>query len=75
MDKFIQGVLMAVGGLLVVALTMFIVGGLLAWPIFWIWNYMMPELFDLPVITWWQAFWGNFLCGLLFKSSIVSQSK
>ena len=30
------------------------------------WNYLMPLIFGLPTITYWQAFVLSLLCGLLF---------
>lgn len=27
----------------------------LGWPIMWMWNYVMPELFDLSELSFWQA--------------------
>ena len=39
------GIIVLIGGL----------GLLLAFPIKWTWNYVMPYLFDLRTITWGQA--------------------
>ena len=40
------------------------------------WNYLMPVLFGLPVITFWQALIMSVLSSALFKStSINTQSK
>lgn len=41
---------------------------LLAFPITWLWNSLMPAIFDLPVITFWQAFGLNLLSSLLIRS-------
>ena len=30
-------------------------GILFGYVIMWLWNWLMPEIFDLPVITYWQA--------------------
>jgi len=32
-----------------------------------LWNWLMPLLFHLPVITWWQAVGISILSWLLFK--------
>ena len=48
MDKLLGGCIVA---LLVVAL----LGCLIAFPIMWLWNWLCPVLFGLPVITVWQA--------------------
>lgn len=45
---------------------------LLALPVMWIWNYLMPDLFGLKEIGFWQALCLNLLCGFLFKDSSSS---
>lgn len=42
---------------------------LLAWPLMWTWNYAIPAIFKLPVITYWQAFCLLIVAGMLVKSS------
>lgn len=45
-------------------------GALLALPVMWLWNWLMPELFGVKDVTWIQA-WGLLvLCGVLFKPSV-----
>ena len=72
MTTFFEGLAIGLVGAVAVAGVLLLVGALYAFPVMWIWNYMMPELFALPVLTFWQAFWGTFMCGLLFKSSSTS---
>jgi len=72
MTTFLEGLAIGLIGAVAVAAVLLLVGALYAFPVMWIWNYMMPELFALPVLTFWQAFWGTFLCGLLFKSSTTT---
>lgn len=58
---------------LAIALTI-VIGFVLAFPVMWLWNWLMPELFSLSTIKWTQA-WGLLvLCGLLFKSSFANKS-
>jgi hypothetical protein len=38
-------------------------------PTYWLWNWLMPSLFGLKVITFWEALGLNFLCSILFKST------
>ena len=45
-----------------------------AWPIMVLWNWLMPYIFELPTLTFWQALGLNMLCELLFKS-YTSNSK
>lgn len=51
-------------------LKMFAVGifilGLLTFLIMYLWNWLMPELFHLPTITYWQALGLFALCKILF---------
>jgi hypothetical protein len=42
---------------------------LVAWPVMLLWNELMPEIFGLPEISFWQALGLNLFCGFLFKSS------
>lgn len=39
---------------------------LMAFPTMWLWNWLMPEIFDLPQIGFWRALGLNLLCGILF---------
>lgn len=63
-----------VGAIVIALAAMLIFGFLLAWPVVWIWNWMVPELFGLPLITYWQAYWLGVLLRLLFGTG-VSVSK
>lgn len=29
---------------------------ILTFPVMWLWNYLMPMIFDLPKLTFWQTF-------------------
>jgi hypothetical protein len=62
-NNVLEAVLLIVG-LIVLA------GILLALPLQLLWNWLMPNLFNLPVITFWQALGLNMLAGILFKSNI-----
>lgn len=54
-------VLTLAGVLLVVALC--------AFPVKWLWNWLMPELFALKQITFWQALGLLALSSMLLKTS------
>jgi len=45
-----------------------IIAILLALPIMWLWNWLMPSIFGLIKIGIFKAFGMNLLCGILFKS-------
>lgn len=40
----------------------------LGFPVMWLWNWLMPTLFGLPVIDFWKAVGLLVLSHLLFKS-------
>ncbi len=42
---------------------------LFTFPTMWLWNWLMPAIFGLIKISFWQALGLNLLCGLLFKDS------
>ena len=43
---------------------------LLGYPLMLLWNWLMPELFGLPEITFWQAIGLNILCTIMFRPTI-----
>ena len=43
---------------------------LLGYPVMLLWNWLMPEIFGLSGITFWQAIGLNILCTILFRPSI-----
>lgn len=57
-------------GLLIITLLLIFLFALLSGvPVFFLWNWLCPELFNLPVITFWQAVGLSALCGCLFKNT------
>ena len=46
-----------------------VIAALTSLPLYILWNWLMPTLFGLPVITWFQAFGLSCLSGLLFKTT------
>ena len=67
-EKILGGFVVLVGSLVVIA-------ALLGYPLMWLWNWLMPILFKLPQITFWQAVGLNALSGILFKSSAPNSKK
>jgi len=63
MNNTIQTILTAI---LIIAITAVILG----LPLMWLWNWLIPTIFNLPKITFWQALGINLLSILLFKPSI-----
>ncbi len=61
-------------GLTLIAIVTIAIGALLlALPIMWLWNWLMPLIFGLIKINFWQALGLGLLSGLLFKSSITNK--
>lgn len=47
---------------------------ILALPVMWLWNWIMPAVFGLIKITFWQALGINLLCGFLFRGTTTVKS-
>jgi len=47
---------------------------LFAFPIKWLWNWLMPTIFGLMEINVWQALGINLLSGFIFKSYTSKES-
>lgn len=47
--------------------TVILFGLLMSLPVMLLWDWLMPTLFGLPEITWFQAWGLMILCSLLFK--------
>jgi hypothetical protein len=60
--KIIDGVVVGIIALVAV---------LMALPTMWLWNRLMPEIFGLKTIGFWQALGLNLLCGILFKNGSI----
>ena len=43
---------------------------LLGYPLMWLWNWLMPSIFGLTEITFWQALGLNALATILFKPTV-----
>lgn len=46
-----------------------------ALPTMWLWNWLMPYLFNLPTIGFWQALGLNALTTILFKNTVTVNNK
>ena len=51
-----------------------IVAVLLGYPLMLLWNWLMPVIFNLPEISFWQAIGLNILSSILFKSSNIKNN-
>jgi hypothetical protein len=68
MDNPFASVLTAVGVIIAGASLIMLVALIIAFPVMWCWNYVIPTIFGLSVITYWQAFCLYVLSGLLIKA-------
>lgn len=68
-------ILEAIGFLVSLVITVAVVACLLAFPVMWLWNWLMPYLFGLPTITAGQALGLYVLCNFLFSPKTTSTSK
>ena len=55
------------------ALIVVVLAFLIALPVMWCWNYVMPDLFGLIEINFWQALVLSMLTSMLFKSTTTSK--
>jgi len=53
----------------IVILTIMTIVLLLTLPTMWLWNWLMPVIFGLPEIGFWQAFGLLILSNIFFKNS------
>lgn len=70
MEKFFTG-LVTVIGVLVIS---FLIDMLLAWPFMLLWNWLMPMIFGLKTLTFWQSFGVMLLSSFLFKDANTNKS-
>lgn len=52
-----------------------ILGFILVWPLTYAWNYVMPQIFGLPEITYWQMFALYVLSQSLIRSNVSLNKK
>ena len=67
-EETLSRVLLALG---VIAL----LGILLGLPLQLLWNWLMPTIFSLPTITFWQAMGLNIMASILFKDNSIKNDK
>ena len=68
MDEILGGIALFIGLIILISL-------LLGLPLMLLWNWLMPIIFLLPKIGFWQAVGLNILSGILFKSNSSSSSE
>jgi hypothetical protein len=63
-----EGVLVVIGTIIFA----FLLAGLTGVFVMLLWNWLMPSIFHLREINFWEAWGLAWLCGILFKSSTSS---
>jgi len=58
-----------IAGFVTVVVLFIVIAAMLAVPVMYMWDYVMPAVFGLPEITFWQALWGTLMCRFLFTDS------
>ena len=71
MEKFVT----AIGCVVLALVGLVALSALQALPVKWLWNVVCIPLFDLPGITFIQAWGLSILCGILFKSATSINTK
>jgi hypothetical protein len=59
-----------IGSILSAILLIVLLAAILGFPLMWLWNWLMPGIFNLPEITFWQALGLNALSAILIKPTI-----
>ena len=65
----------AVEAFLIVIGLLFLYAIVLAFPTYFLWNWLMPNIFGLARIDIYQAMGLNFLANILFKSNLTINKK
>jgi hypothetical protein len=66
--KNIEAILLVIGLVILSAMIM-------ALPTMWLWNYIMPDIFGLIEINFYQALAMNVLSSILFKANTSTNNK
>jgi len=65
----------AIEALLIATLYILFWALIIGLPVMWVWNWIMPYLFQLQHINFWQSWGVLFLSGVLFKSNTFTKAK
>ena len=74
LKKFLSNIGSIVGGILIGAAIVTVIILLLGYPVMWLWNTTLPNVFGWSTITFWEAVKINLLCSLLFKASTYNKN-
>lgn len=60
----------AFNNLVEVFVALFLIAAMMSLPVMLLWDWLMPKIFGLPEITWFQAWGLLWLTGILFRPSV-----
>ena len=63
--KIMEKLLVVLGAIMLIC----IIAIVMSLPTMWLWNWLMPVIFGLVKINFWQALGLNLLTGILFRST------
>ena len=63
-----------IGAMVIGLVGVFALAVLCTIPLYFLWNWLCPIIFGLPIITFWQALGLSFLSGFLFNRSTTAKS-
>lgn len=70
MDNFLTAL-----GIFIVGISIAVfIGFIMAFPVMWLWNWLMPMIFNLPEITVLQAWGLSCLSAFLIKSTNINKN-
>lgn len=69
MNKLSDIILLGLGAFIAFIALFFIISLICAWPVMLLWNWLMPAIFGLKLISFWQSWGLLMLSGFLFKST------
>lgn len=64
-----------IGSIIAIIILLCTIAVILGYPLMLLWNWLMPSIFGLTKITFWQAIGLNFLSTILFKSSSLVKTE
>jgi len=67
--NWLQKIAMGIGIGVILLIIFAVVSIVAAIPLYFLWNWLMPAIFGLTTITFWQAWGLSFLSSILFKNS------
>lgn len=72
--KWLENIFIGLGVVLAAIIIGIILSIILTVPVYFLWNWLMPEIFGLPIITFWKAWGLNLLSWFLIQSHTYTKS-